>query len=257
MKVFVFGNWFGAFVLAALSLALPVAAFAADTIEFPEEELASESVLPVFDHPVAVKSRSVSTARRIELGAMGGYSLTEPFFNPVSFGLTGTYHLNEEHGINIFGNFFMEGLNEYGKQLNPIPNAKDNNGNPINANIQYAPAPKYLLLASYQYTGFYGKLSLTKDSVMNLGIYGLLGVGMMGIGDTSKPVVSVGVGQKFYLTKAFALRFDLRFLMYQGPDPVSRALDQKTAVQPANYFEDKMNFSTLVSFGAIFLLPQM
>lgn len=237
--------------LTMLAIALVPSASFADQIEFPEEELAAESVLPVFDNPTAVKNRAVTTAHRIELGALGGYALTEPFFNPMSFGGTASYHLTEEHGINILGNFFMQGLNDYGKQLNPIPNTT------INANLQYAPAPQWLMLASYQYTGFYGKMSLSKDLVTNLSIHGLLGAGMMAIGDATKPVVSVGIGQKFYVTPKIALRVDLRVLAYQGPDILSRPLDARTSVQSASLFEEKINFMNLVSFGAIFLLPEM
>jgi len=111
--------------------------------------------------------------------------------------------------------------------------------------------------ANYQYTAFYGKLSLTKDYVMNLSLYGLVGAGMIGIGDVNKPAFNFGLGQKFYFTPSFALRFDLRFLLYQGPDPLSRRLDNKTEVQPASYFDEKLNFSTLLTFGAIYMFPKL
>lgn len=238
--------------MVAMALVLkPMVAAAAQTIEFPEDELASESVLPVFDQPVSVKNRNIVTARRLELGLTGGYALTEPFFNPMSFGLTATYHLTEDHGVNIFGVAYAGGPSDYSKQLNPIPPTA------TNANLQYAPGPKYLLLASYQYTGFYGKLSLTKEYIMNLHLYGLLGLGMIGLGDVNKPVFNAGLGQKFYLSKSFALRFDLRFLVYQGPDPLSRRLDNKTEAQPASYFDEKLFFSPMLSFGAIYLLPAL
>ena len=236
----------------ALVVMLPDLAFAAtNEIRFPQDELASESVLPVFDQSVSVKNRAVVTARRIELGVLGGYSLQEAFYNRMSLGFTGTYHINEDHGINIFGSYFMGGLSDYGNQLNPIP------GKTYNANLQFAPSPKYMLLANYQYTGYYGKFSLTKDYIMNLNLYGLAGIGMIGVGDASKPVVSLGLGQKFYITPSIALRFDLRLLVYQGPDQLSRDLRTATKELPASYFDEKINYSTLLSFGAIFMLPQL
>lgn len=244
-------------ITAFLLVSTPFTTFAEDaaqpsdnTIQISEEELAAESVLPVFDQPDSVKSRNVVTARRFELGFQGGYSLTEPFFNPLSLGATLSYHINEDHGLNVYYTTFIPGESDYSKQLNPIPRRA------INANLQYAPAPKYIALGNYQLTAFYGKLSLSKEMVMNLGLYALAGGGMIGIGDVSKPVVNVGIGQKFYFDSQFALRFDLRVLAYRGPNAVSSPLDQKTTVQPASYFEEKMFVDTLLSFGAIYMLPQ-
>ena len=238
-------------LLTVASMSLHSSRLLADTIEFPESELASESVLPVFDHPESVKARRVQTAHRIELGGFGGYALTEPFYNPMSFGVMATYHLNEVSGLNLAVSANVPGLSDYGNQLNPIP------GTSANLNIQYAPAPKYLALLNYQYTGFYGKLSLTKNYVMNLSLYGLLGAGAIGIGDSVRPVVSAGLGQKFYLSQSFALRFDLRMLMYQGPDGLSRDLSSATTTASASTFSDKLQFSSLLSLGAVYLLPAL
>lgn len=223
----------------------------AETIEFPSEELATESVLPVFDQPTSVRNRTVSLAKRIEVGLLGGYALTEPFYNPLQFGGTLSYHFNEDHGINFYGATFLQGLSNEAAQLNPIPNTSP----PIYANLQYGPSPKYLAIASWQYSAFYGKLSFTKDYVMNLHLYGLAGVGMYGLGDASKPVLSVGLGQKFHITPSLSLRFDLRLLAYSGPDPTSINLQFKTTQQPSSAFSDKLFFEGLLNFGVSYMLP--
>lgn len=237
----------GAFLFLGV-LAIPTRA---ETIQFPTEELATESVLPVFDQPTSVKNRTVSLAKRIELGLLMGYALTEPFYNPFQFGGTISYHFNETHGINIYGSTYLQGLSNEASQLNPIPGSLG-----VYANLQYAPAPKYLAIASWQYSAFYGKLSLTKDYVINLHLYGLAGAGMYGIGDVSKPVIAVGLGQKFHFTPSLSFRFDLRLLTYQGPDPTSIRLDQKTSVQPASAFSERLFFEGLLNFGVSYMLPQ-
>jgi outer membrane beta-barrel protein len=250
MTAFKIVKWAGALGLGCALAMRPGMAFAA-TIEFPESELASESVLPVFDHPESVKARNVKTDNRLELGGFMGYALTEAFYNPLSYGVNGTYHFNEISAVNLVGSFNVSGLNDYGNQLNPVPRSSP----PENLNVQYAPAPKYLLLANYQHTAFYGKLSLSKDYIMNLSLYGFAGGGMMGIGDTSKPVANFGIGQKFYFTPSLAFRADLRFLLYQGPDPLSRRLSSVTSEQSASTFDEKLNFNGQLSFGAVYLLP--
>lgn len=244
-------------MLLALAMLLSPRPVFAETrkqvIEFPEEELASESVLPVFDKPEAVKSRIVNTAHRLELGIVGSYSLTEPFFNPLAFGGMVTYHFNEISGINIFGQAYMSGISSYAKQLDPIPTSDGSPG--AYAHLEYAPAPKYLLLANYQYTGFYGKISLTKDYVMNLHLYGLAGIGAMGVGDSTAPVGSIGIGQKFYFGPNFAFRFDLRGLLYNGPDVLSQNLSGVSSVQSSSIFQKKLQTATILSAGIVYLLP--
>ncbi len=231
-------------------LALPSAGFAKQTIEFSEGELASESVHPVFDNPVSVRNRSVVTTGRMELGLGANYLLMEPFFAPTGFGATGTYHFNEDHALNVMGSMFTATLNDNGKALNPIPGT-----NPaINMNLQKAPAPKYMLLANHQFTGFYGKISLSKEFVMNLHLYGLWGLGVYGIGDGLFPAASFGLGQKFYFNQRFALRFDLRFLVYQGPDVVSKRIQDADSDRPASSFDQRLFFSSVISVGAVFLL---
>ena len=238
-------------VVASLLLLSATASAATEVIQFPDEELATESVLPVFDQPVSTKNRVVALEKRLEFGAALGYALTEPFYNPISLAGQLTYHINEEHGINLFGATFLQGLSNEANQLNPIPNSSP----PINANLQYGAAPKYLGIASWQYSAYYGKLSFTKDYVMNLHLYGLLGVGMYGIGDSSNPLVSVGLGQKFYFTPAWAFRFDLRALVYQGPDVTSIRLDNKTSVQAASSFDQKLFIEGLLNVGVSYMLP--
>lgn len=224
---------------------------AAEAIQFPNEELASESVLPVFDQPVSVKNQNVVTKRRFEIGPLGGYSLMEPFYNPMSVGLSASYHFDEVSAVNLMGSYFFQGLSNNGSNLNPVP------GTTNYVNLQYAPAPKYLVLVDYQYTGFYGKISIAKDFIMNLSLYGLAGAGMIGVGDAYNPAINVGIGQKFYFTPNFALRFDFRFLAYQGPDVLSKNLSGASSQVAAAQFSQTTNYISLLSFGAVFLLPGM
>lgn len=240
-------------LIGFMTIGFSESARGADSIEFPDDELASESVLPVFDRSESVKNRAVRSAGRFEFGPTGSYSLLEPLYNPMSFGLTATYHFNETSGLNLFGTYFMKGLSDNGNNLNPVP-GRTGPVNERNLNAQFAPSPKYMALANYQFTPFYGKISLTKDYVMNLSLYGFVGGGMIGVGDSFAPVGNIGLGQKLYFSKNFALRLDLRFLAYSGPDVLSRNLAPVTEEQSASTFEKKLIFSSLASVGAVFLL---
>ena len=71
-------------------------------VRFSQDELARESVLPVFDKTSVVKNRRVSTRGKVELGVGTGTDFLEPFY--VKYGIIDaqlTYHINELHGILI------------------------------------------------------------------------------------------------------------------------------------------------------------
>lgn len=220
-----------------------------EVIRFPDDELAKESVLPVFDRPVSVRNRLVELKGRVELGAGGAYDMTQAFFLAYGLGATASYHFNEEQGLNFFGNYWVQGASDYSKQLNPPPRSTQN------MNLQLAPAPKWLFLANYQHTGFYGKMSFSKETVMNLSLYGLAGIGAFGIGDAVKPTVSVGLGQKFYFTPNIALRFDLRLLLYRGPNILDANLANATTNVSDSEFPQKFMTTTLLNGSLVFLLP--
>ncbi len=221
----------------------------AETVEFPEDELATETVLPVFEKVRSVLSRTVDTTERFELGGGAGMALNEPFYNPVNFGANGTYHFTDQHAANISGTFFMSGLTQYGKQLR--------NGEGLTADQfdpNKAPAPKWMLLGNYQFTAYYGKISLSKQANMNLSLFGVAGGGVLMMGGIACPAIDVGFGQNFYMSKNAAVRFDLKLVMFNGPDATSLRLDNSTPAPDEGNFSKDWFFKTFMSLGLVFLL---
>lgn len=185
------------------------------TIEFPEEELAQESVLPIFDNTVAVKSRLVPTAGRLEIGLGSGLAMNEPFFESTRFGGHLAYHFNETHGIMITGQTYTQGLGPNGQTLSNTNLVTEGSGTSF-IRMEYAPQSQYHFLANYQLTPYYGKMSLFKDFVMNLSTYAMFGGGVIDIGGVTTPALNIGVGQKFYFNKNWGIRADLGLMAYQG-----------------------------------------
>jgi outer membrane beta-barrel protein len=233
-------------VLLVQHLVSPSSLCAQEKIEFPEEELATESVLPIFDNSRGVLNRNVVTEGRFEFGGGAGLALNEPFYNPLHFQLQGTYHFDELHAVNVIGMFLMSGPSSYGDQLKSAP---------TNFDPSLAPAPSSILMINYQLTAFYGKISLTKKSVMNLSLFGTAGAGVLGLDSgTQLPALNIGFGQKFYFNPNLALRLDFRFVGYQGPDATSQPLNPGTAKPAESAFDDELFFNTYISGGLVFLL---
>lgn len=225
----------------------------AEVIEFPEEELASETVLPVFERAPVVKSKNITMAKRFEFGVGMGLNLTEALYNKTNFNANVTYHFSETQGVNAALYFMGTGLNDKGEQLKRgnLPDQP-----PFDPSL--APSPQNLFLLSYQINAFYGKISLTKNYVMNLSLYGLAGLGAMSYGDSTNAAANLGFGQNFYVTKNIALQFDMRLLMYQGPDPTSdsRLLNPGagTDKRSSSDLTTATHFHSLLSFGLVYLL---
>ena len=185
-----------------------------EKIEFSDEELAQESVLPVFSKTSVVKNRLVKTDGRFAAALGLGLNLGEPLYDPLVFNLNLTYHLNEVSAVNVNLIMSQNGLSNMGTDLQEGRGLTGRN-----FDASRAPSPELFTFLNYQYTGYYGKVSITKQTVMNLMLYGLLGIGTVSFGDSQSVALNAGVGQKFYFTNNFALRFDLSLALYEGPDP--------------------------------------
>lgn len=223
------------------------------TIEFPEDELAKESVLPVFEGgTVAVKSRRVVTKQKIEVGPMLGMIFNEPFFSPLNYGIHAGYHMNEFHSFAINGFMRDESLSGDAEQID-----KDlaSDGAQI-INFPVVPLPKYLITLDYQMTPYYGKISLSKETVMNLALYVYGGIGATDLGGEMTWIADLGVGSNLWFTKNFGLRLDMKFLLYEGLNVTSIPTITNTAtstVEPSR-FDKQFNVSPSVLLGVVFLL---
>ena len=216
----------------------------AETIQFPQEELANESVLPVFDRPQAVKNRRVNVAERFEVGLVGGADLSEPFFGPFSFGGSLAYNFGETQGLYFSFNSSLKQDSTFKKQLE----------SDTNTNLDGAPRVEYLLLANYQYAPFYGKMSITKQTVTNFHLFFTAGGGLAAMGGQMNPVVSLGLGQKFYFSPRWALRFDLRGLVLTGPDPLSVAMPEGGPVPEISEFKKRLFINTFLTAALVVVL---
>ena len=201
-------------------------------IRFPEEELAAESVLPIFS-----KNNQVTMNRNVKLKykitAMGSldYRADDPFYHRLAFSSELGFFLNEAHGLSLLGLYFSEGISAIGKFFSEGDKKLQN----ISFYAAEAPHPKYAFLLNYNWVPFYGKLSLLKNIVMNYNISFHLGAGALAlIQDQSpgpyelydfsnlrfSPIIISGLNQKIFIGKKFYIHGWLRFFLYYGPNPV-------------------------------------
>jgi outer membrane beta-barrel protein len=237
---------------AIMILLQNIEARATETLEIQEDELAQESVLPKFDRPDSVLRRNVTTEKKFELGGYYGWDILEPIENQSKVGVNGGYHFSESSALMLNYAQWLPGLNtQY----------TDGLSSSNNLDFSRAPKLKYSLYAHYEWKVFYGKISFTKQSVVNLSTYPIFGIGTTAYENKSYYGVDAGIGQKFYFGKSFALRADLK-LQYSGkPSPfLQGSMKAPTDTTPGDpqptpdQFKDKWDFGTILDIGVSFLL---
>jgi outer membrane beta-barrel protein len=239
-------------LFAALFLLLAsYSAWGAEDIEVPEEELARETTLPVFDKRRAVLNRLVLTEKKMEFGGGVGLEMNEPFYNDYMFNFQGTYNFTETSSVNVLGLFWMDGLSDYGEQLKAGVDKPGTTNDVAPFDAAKAPHPVWGLFANYQFIAYYGKISISKLGVMNLNLFGLAGLGYINMDSANAFGLNLGMGQNFFFTKNFGLRFDIRWLIFQGPDATSRALG--VSDNPTT-FDDRIFYNGQMGLNAIFIL---
>lgn len=219
---------------------------AAEVIELPEEELAKESVLPVFEKPVSVRNRNVMTAGRVDANLSYGLALSEPIANVSRFGVSLYYHTSEN---NAFGLLYAKnggGLSMYANQLN----------DKYNLDFNRVPLPKQTIMGDWNWKMYYGKMSITKATTFNFSLYSTLAAGVVQYPHKSFPAIAPGLGQKFYFGKNFALRFDLRLQMNNAPIPFLAGRLRTVPNDPTpdySEFQERLTYTTLLDAGLSWL----
>jgi len=217
----------------------------ADEMDVPKDELAQESVLPVFDNAVSVKSRNVQDAGTFDIGLLAGLAITEPIANTSKYGISINYHLNMVHSIGLLWAMNSTGLSKDAEGLK----------NDFGLDFTRAPYPQYSLMGDYNYKLYYGKLSVTKNGVINTSIYTSGAAGVIKYIHKMYPAIAIGVGERFYITNNFAFKVDLRFFVNNAPIPF-KAGALRVGVDPVpNYdsFAERITYTTNLEFGVNYL----
>ncbi|NJL25030.1 MAG: outer membrane beta-barrel domain-containing protein [Calothrix sp. SM1_5_4] len=176
--------------------------------------------------------------------------MNEPYYNDYLLGLQATYNFNESSALNIQGLTWMDGLSAYGEQLK---NGKTGPGGFEQFDAAKAPHPKYGLFGNYQFIAYYGKISVTKQAVLSLNLFGLAGVGYLNLGELNTIALNFGVGQNLFITKNFGLRADLRWVIFKGPNATTQRLT--TVDKPsASSFGDRYYYNSQLGLSFIFIL---
>jgi outer membrane beta-barrel protein len=242
--------------LIATIILFSTSAYPKELIQLPSEELARESVSPVFDINDSVRNRNIITAKKVEGSIFYGWALTEPIANVSKLGLSVYYHTSEDDAYGLMFIKNSAGVSYYAKQL----------FDEYKLDFTRAPMPEASLLLDYNLKAFYGKMSLSKTTVTNYHFFGSLAGGMIKYSHKTYPAVAVGLGQKFYYDKKFSFRFDFRIFLNQAPIPflkcqagkhegIKNSPTDSCNEAPPSYadFSERLTITSVIDLGVSYL----
>ncbi|MCY4321475.1 MAG: hypothetical protein OXC37_03600 [Bdellovibrionaceae bacterium] len=223
-------------------------------VYFPDEELATESVLPLVDTSEVVLNRNIRLKFKTELSIEHGRGLDEPFYDKNYPTGVINFYFTEIHAISLMGTYYFPFLSSAGRDLSEGRGLADGKKfSPLKA-----PYPQYSFFLNYLYTPYYGKMSLAKKWVLNLSIYGFIGGGLVVSNKNDQfPGFDIGFGKKLYINKWIGLKTSIGFYSYYGPATARLNLDE--GVGSLNYKnlksdQKRFNINTVVHYGVFILL---
>lgn len=150
-----------------------------------------------------VQNRLYTKKRKFELGVMGGVSNQDPFIDVRLLGLLMGYHFSEYWAANLIYWKYYVGENTAQKEFRTKSGGGVNNNHPLS---YYGGEVSASLL--------YGKLSMIGKKIIYFDLHLLAGAGMMNTETGQYFAPHVGIGQKIFLSRKTAFRFDYRMQRY-------------------------------------------
>ncbi len=213
-------------------------------MQFSEDELPREAVMPRLDTPKAVLSRKLSYEKRFQADLGAGWLLDEAFYNNQYVVAQGTFSWNEASGVGVRYLMFGSGLSDYGKQFEGTAT------NPPDFDRSYG--PKNGWLAFYERRMMYGKLSVSKWKVIPAFLTWNVEAGMLKYGARQLPMVGASLSNRYFLNSNLALGLGIHAYVRQMVDPLSANL-RGNPVPAEDDFKTNTKFSMALDFGVSYL----
>lgn len=184
-----------------------------------------------------VQNRTYSKEKKFTFGVSYGSTSSDPFLSVSQLGLSLTYHFSEYIGFGITGFGFFTGKSNALTTFETYSLATANTVYPFN-----------YIAAEGSASLLYGKLSILGKSIIYYDLYLLGGVGRINKEGGPGLAYHAGLGQRFFISKHWSIKFDYKLLMYN--ENLIEKVNPATLGQIAG---NRNNFSHTINFGIDFL----
>ncbi|MBC7464833.1 MAG: outer membrane beta-barrel domain-containing protein [Bdellovibrio sp.] len=218
----------------------------AEEIKFNDDVLPTESVMPKLDSVDAVRNRLLSHKGRFEIGLDYLWAIDELFFNTSLYGFQAYYHLSNDIGLGFKYYQYGSGTNDYGKQFEQATA-----GNAMK--FDRAPAPKSIAALSLLNRIMYGKISVTKETILPFIVNIEYDLGLNKYGDKTMLYSAVGLSHKIYFQKNIGVGLTYHLQVHEVPNPVSVSIKENSPVPAESDFTKKVQISQSIALGLSYL----
>lgn len=180
-----------------------------------------------------VQNRAFSKAKKVQVGLFGGTVISDPFLNTAGLGFTAAYFFDEYFGVGVMG------LGHSVSDSSALAEFRRLNGGDANTN-----EPKSYFGIEGTASLLYGKLSLIGASIIYYDMHASLGMGATWTESGRYFTPSIGIGQRFYVTKWSSIRFDYRLMPYR-----ERIIEKVVPTERGQYKGSRNNFSNTITLG--------
>lgn len=184
-----------------------------------------------------VQNRQYSKAGKIQVGLLGGMIFSDPFLSIQSVGGHAGYHFSETLGFSLIGWKKFVGNSDALNTFNQYTTGSTN-----------ANRPHWYIGGEANYSLLYGKLSLVGKSIIYYDMHLIGGFGVTSTDSGKYLTGTIGVGQRFYLSRLMSLRFDYRLMPYN-----ENIIEQNITAKLGQIKGQRINYSNSVSLGIDFL----
>jgi len=185
-----------------------------------------------------VQNRTYSKTHKLELGLLGGVAFSDPFLNVKYIGIDLGYHLSEYVSLHLLSWQYSVAPS------NALLTFQTASGATTNTNF-----PSLYLGTELDASMIYGKLSVLGKSLLYYDLHLLGGAGVTRTETGNYVTPSLGIGQRFYLSKLTSLRVDYR-LQYYNETLVEKQITTKLGLPVGA----RDNFNNTITFGFSFML---
>ena len=151
-----------------------------------------------------VQNRTYSKKGRLEFTLTGGVLYSDPFLSVQTVGGDIGYHLSE------YISFHIVGFKDLVGPSSALSTFQSTEGATTDTN-----PPNYYLGGEMMASLLYGKLSVVGQSIIYYDFYMMAGGGATNTLTGTYATPSVGLGQRFYLSRVLSLRLDYHLMYYR------------------------------------------
>lgn len=222
-----------------LFLVISVKAMAVTAVQFPEDELPSEVVMPSGLAATMIYNPTVKFAKKIQASIGAGAILDDPYFDGSNIKFGSRYFLSQYWALGLDFHSVVKKTSTYAEQFR----------GQRNLNFEQAPNLSQIVMIDSRWQPYYGKMSVSQDLILNQTFFVEGGLGLLRYQNSAGNFygLQMGFGQNFFWTDSWSFDYSLHFMLHSAPNILSQDLSKTVTGDYSSKYQSHFLFNFGVS----------